>query len=114
MSQEPFEDLYDDLEPKQRDVVDAFQARVADMIQQIDASGRASDLDKVVGYTRIPKDDVGRLATLFWTVDEEFVGPLKQMVETFKLDAGEVGFAPDDERVYQFMYDVYRRDRASS
>ena len=105
------QNLYDELEPKQREVVDAFQARVAEMIQTIDASGRATDLDKVVGYTRIPKDDVGRLATLFWTVDEEFVGPLKQMVEVFKRDAGEVGFAPEDEQVYQFMYDVYRRAR---
>lgn len=104
----------DDLDPKQRDVVASFQQRVAAMIAQIDASGRASDLDKVVGYTRIPKDDVGRLATLFWTVDEEFVKPLKEMVESFKEDANAVDFQPDDERVYQFMYDVYVHHRGQA
>ncbi|CAN0535824.1 unnamed protein product, partial [Laminaria digitata] len=98
----------------QREITSAFEARVEEMVSQIDAIGRGSDLDKIVGYTRLPQGDVSRLTALFWTVDEEFRVPLKAIVDEFKAAAASAGVSPSDDLIYERMYAVYKRLREAS
>ncbi len=93
-------------------VVSEFQASVQEMMAIVERKGRGSDLDRVVNYTRQPHGDVSRLTALFWSVDEEFRRPLRKMVESFRREASqEMGRTPSDEAIYDWMYEVYRRER---
>ena len=93
------------------EIIERFKGRVADMVDSIDELGRASDLDRVVSYTIDPHGDVSRLTALFWTIDEEFRKPVRQLVESFKREAGQEGTTPGDELIYDLMVEVYRQKR---
>lgn len=93
-------------------LIQEFQKNVSAMIDAIDELGRGADLDKVVSYTVDPHGDVSRLTALFWTIDEEFRKPVRDLVEKFKRSAGERGATPDDETIYQLMVDTYHEKRA--
>lgn len=92
-------------------VIERFQGRVSDMIDSIDELGRGGDLDKVVSYTVDPQGDVSRLTALFWTIDEEFRKPVRDIVEQFKREASQAGTTPGDEVIYDLMVEVYRKKR---
>lgn len=91
--------------------VDEFRARIKQMIALLDEQGRGGDLDKVVSYTIEPHGDVSRLAALFWTVDEEFRKPLRDLVEGFRREAAQLGSTPSDEVIYEIMLATYRAAR---
>lgn len=99
--------------PKEVDsaVIAQFQEQVAKMIAQVDELGRGADLDKVVTYTFDPHGDVSRLTAVFWTVDDEFRKPLRDIVESFRRNAVKAGASPDDETIYDLMLKAYRRAR---
>ena len=79
------------------------------MIEMADQRGRAQDLQKVVQYTVEPHGDVSRLTAFFWTIDEEYRKPVKQIVDQFRATASsELGEVPDDETIYELMLEVYR------
>lgn len=92
-------------------VIAAFQEQVAKMIARVDELGRGADLDKVVTYTFDPHGDVSRLTAVFWTVDDEFRKPLRDIVEGFRRNAVQAGSSPDDETIYNLMLKAYRRAR---
>ena len=86
-----------------------FRQKVAEMIDLADKRGRAADLQKVVQYTVEPHGDVSRLTAFFWTIDEEYRKPVRDLVDEFRSTASEeIGEMPDDEVVYDLMLDVYR------
>lgn len=89
----------------------AFRDRIKQMIEMLDETGRGGDLDKVVSYTIDPHGDVSRLAALFWTVDEEFRKPLRDIVEGFRSETAQLGAAPSDEVIYEVMLATYREAR---
>jgi len=93
------------------EVVKAFHTRVEHMIRHVDELGRGPDLDKVVTYTFDPHGDVSRLTALFWTVDDEFRKPLRQIVEQFRREAAQSGTTASDEQVYELMLEAYRNTR---
>ena len=93
------------------DVVNEFRTRIRQMVAMLDETGRGGDLDKVVSYTIDPHGDVSRLAALFWTVDEEFRKPLRDLVEGFRSLAAQGGPAPSDEAIYEVMLSTYREVR---
>lgn len=95
------------------EIVDRFRERVAHMVDSIDELGRASDLDKVVSYTVDPHGDVSRLTALFWTIDEEFRKPVRNIVDQFKREASQHGTTPGDETIYDLMVQVYRDKRSA-
>lgn len=99
------------LDARQQEVVAAFRARVVHMIKAVDQQGRAADLDKVVGYTLQPHGDVSRLTALFWTVDEEFKKPLRDLLDAFRREVSAVGPVPDDEAIYELLLSTYRDAR---
>ena len=93
-------------------VVKDLQKRVRAMVHELDKIGRVSDLDRVVSYTRRPHGDVSRLTALFWSVDEEFRQPLREIVEGFRRQASkEIGKMPSDESIYDWMLEVYDEER---
>ncbi len=92
-------------------VAEAFRQKITKMIHALDEQGRGQDLDKVVSYTINPHGDVSRLAALFWTVDEEFQKPLRDVVDSFRRDMASEGHNVTDETIYEFLLDVYRRAR---
>lgn len=96
---------------KDHDVTKKFQAKVRGFIDQVEAIGRGADLDKVVSYTIDPHGDVSRLAALFWTVDEEFRKPLRDLVDGFKREAAQHVSSPNDDVVYELMLETYRELR---
>jgi hypothetical protein len=90
-------------------VTGQFQENIAQMIEMAEQRGRAADLQKVVQYTVEPHGDVSRLTAFFWTIDEEYRKPVKQIVEQFRGAASsKIGEAPDDETIYELMLEVYR------
>lgn len=94
------------------EVVANLRARLSAMIEEVDSRGRASDLDKVVSYTIQPTGDVSRLTALFWTVDDEFRKPLRDIVEGFRREASaQIGHVPNDETIYDLMLEAYREKR---
>ncbi|MFU8806942.1 MAG: hypothetical protein ACNA8W_24250 [Bradymonadaceae bacterium] len=94
------------------EVTGRFSERLVAMMDSVDRMGRGSDLDKVVSYTIQPHGDVSRLTALFWTIDEEFRKPLREIVESFRRDASaELGQVPSDEVIYDMMIQTYRRKR---
>lgn len=105
------DDTSESPQPLSPDVVAAFRKRVEQMIQQVDELGRGADLDKVVTYTFDPHGDVSRLTALFWTVDDEFRKPLRQIVEQFRREAAQSGTTASDEQVYELMLEAYRDTR---
>lgn len=92
-------------------VVEAFQTKIRTMIGRLDDQGRGGDLDKVVSYTIEPHGDVSRLAALFWTVDEEYQKPLRDLVDGFRRDMAQEGHTPSDEAIYDLMLSIYRDAR---
>jgi hypothetical protein len=92
--------------------INRFRQRIAAMIQHVDQLGRAADLDKVVGYTLQPHGDVSRLTALFWTVDEEFKKPLRDLIDSFRHEISATGPMPDDEAIYELLLATYRAARA--
>lgn len=90
-----------------------FAEHVRGFIHEIDARGRAEDLDRVVSYTIHPHGDVSRLTALFWTIDDEFHHPLSELIASFKQHAAQAGQIPDDETIYQLMLQVYNDLRES-
>ncbi len=89
-----------------------FRQKITQMVEMLDATGRGADLDKVVSYTIDPHGDVSRLAALFWTVDEEFRKPLRDLVEGFRAEAAQLGASPSDEVIYEVMLSSYRAARS--
>lgn len=92
----------------------AFQAKILKMVEMLDEQGRGGDLDKVVSYTIDPHGDVSRLAALFWTVDEEFRKPLRDLVEEFRSETAQFGATPSEEVIYEVMLAAYRKARGQS
>lgn len=97
---------------RQGEVVARFRERIIAMINHVDQRGRGADLDKVVGYTLQTHGDVSRLTALFWTVDEEFKKPLRDLLDAFRHEASSVGQVPDDEAIYELLLSTYRAARA--
>lgn len=95
----------------EHEVTDRFCARIRKMIGMIEEQGRGADLDKVVSYTIDPHGDVSRLAALFWTVDEEFRKPLRDLVDGFKREAAQHATTPPDDVIYELMLGTYREAR---
>jgi hypothetical protein len=95
------------------EVTDRFRAKIRGMIAQVESQGRGADLDKVVSYTIDPHGDVSRLAALFWTVDEEFRKPLRDLVDGFKRDAAQQATMPPDDVIYEIMIGTYKDLRGS-
>lgn len=94
------------------EVLEGFRDRLRQMVRDLDRMGRGADLDKVVSYTVEPHGDVSRLTALFWTIDEEFRKPVKEMVDTFRAQASQAGGpVPGDEAVYDTMIEIYREMR---
>lgn len=94
-------------------VVQAFREKIRQQIVALDEHGRGQDLDKVVSYTVNPHGDVSRLAALFWTVDEEFQKPLRDLIDGFRRQMAAEGQTPSDEAIYELMLETYRRVRGS-
>jgi hypothetical protein len=101
----------DEWELSDSEVVDHFRERVAEMIDMIERRGRGEDLDRVVGYTIEPHGDVSRLTALFWTIDDEYRKPLREVVDSFRQEASQHGATPGDEVIYDTMLEVYRDRR---
>jgi hypothetical protein len=97
----------------EHEVANRFRDRIRELIETIDAQGRAADLDKVVSYTIDPHGDVSRLAALFWTVDEEFRKPLRDLVDGFRREAAQHVSTPSDDVIYEIMLNTYRQHRES-
>lgn len=93
-------------------VVDEFRKNIVKMIERLDEQGRGQDLDKVVSYTIEPHGDVSRLAALFWTVDEEFRKPLRDLVDGFRGAVSQLGSTPSDEKIYEILLQTYRDARS--
>ncbi len=90
-------------------VAEAFREQIAEMIDLAAQRGRAADLEKVVRYTVEPHGDVSRLTAFFWTIDEEYRQPVREIVDEFRSRASEeTGEMPGDEVVYELMLEVYR------
>lgn len=94
--------------------VQAFRAKIREMIRVLDESGRGPDLDKVVSYTINPSGDVSRLAAVFWTVDEEFRKPLRDLVDGFRVEAASFGANPTDDVLYELMLSTYQDARGQT
>ena len=90
----------------------AFQAKVAEMIADLDRRGRGQDLDRVAAYTQKPRGEVSRLTAVFWTIDEDYHIPVRAMIDQFRQQAGaEFGEVPSDTIVYALMYEIYQKAR---
>lgn len=90
----------------------AFQQQVAEMIAELDRRGRGQDLDRVAAYTQKPRGEVSRLTAVFWTIDEDYQKPVREMVDTFRQQAeAEFGEIPDDTIIYALMYEIYLQAR---
>ncbi len=100
--------------PIPSDILKGFHAKIAEMVDTIDGLGRAQDLDKVVSYTVDPHGDVSRLTALFWTIDEEFKRPIRDLVDGFRQEAMAQGANVTDEDIYDTMLQVYRQKRGQS
>jgi len=94
------------------EIVDRFREKIVALVRSLDEQERGSDLDKVVSYTIDPHGDVTRLTALFWTVDEEFRKPLRELVDSFRREASQLGSPPSDEVVYDIMLETYETYRA--
>jgi len=95
---------------RDHDVAEQFQDRIAEMIERAEQRGRAGDLENVVQYTIEPHGDVSRLTAFFWTIDEEYRQPVRDIVDQFRSNASEhIGDVPDDETIYELMLEVYER-----
>jgi len=70
-------------------------------------------LDKIVEYSLDPHGDVSRLTALFWTIDEEFRPPLRDIVAKMRRSASAIGVAPADETIYELMLEAYHGLRAT-
>lgn len=93
-------------------VTQAFRERVAGFVDELDRKGRGGDLDKVVSYTREPHGDVSRLTAIFWTIDEDYKKPVRELIDGFRREtSAELGVTPPDEVVYELMYGVYKQKR---
>lgn len=92
----------------EHEVTKRFKAKIRGMVDMIEEQGRGADLDTVVSYTIDPHGDVSRLAALFWTVDEEFRKPLRDLVDGFKRDAAQHATTPPDDVIYEVMLSTYR------
>lgn len=91
-------------------VTDAFREQIAEMIDLAKQRGRGEDLESVVQYTVEPHGDVSRLTAFFWTLDEEYRQPVREIVDEFRSRASEeTGEMPGDEVVYELMLEVYRQ-----
>lgn len=97
-----------DWEYADHEVAEQFQQRIAEMADLAERRGRSSDLQKVVQYTIEPHGDVSRLTAFFWTIDEEYRKPVREIVDEFRAAASDqLGEMPDDEAVYDLMLEVY-------
>lgn len=93
-------------------VTEAFRERVAQFVDELDRRGRGQDLDKVVSYTMQPHGDVSRLTAIFWTIDEDYKKPVRDLIDGFRsATSTELGTTPPDEVIYDLMYNVYRDKR---
>lgn len=90
----------------------SFQEKVAEMIADLDQRGRGQDLDRVAVYTQKPRGEVSRLTAVFWTIDEDYQKPVREMIDAFRQQA-EAEFAqiPDDTIIYALMYEIYLKAR---
>jgi hypothetical protein len=99
-------------EHREHAVVREFQQRVAEMVEDLDRRGRGQDLDRVADYSQKPRGDVSRLTAVFWTIDEDYQKPVRELVDEFRRQADEeFGQTPDDALVYELMYEVYLSKR---
>ena len=90
----------------------AFQAQVAEMIAELDRRGRGQDLDRVAAYTQQPRGEVSRLTAVFWTIDEDYQKPLRELIDSYRQQAeAALGLIPDDTIIYELMYAIYRKAR---
>ena len=91
-------------------VTESFRNRIAEMIDRAKRRGRGQDLAKVVDYTVDPHGDVSRLTAFFWTIDEEWRKPVREMVDAFRTEASsQLGEVPSDETIYELMLEVYEQ-----
>ncbi|MFB6350782.1 MAG: hypothetical protein ABEK29_03200 [Bradymonadaceae bacterium] len=89
-------------------VTEDFRDEIREMLDVAERKGRAEDVQKVVQYTIEPHGDVSRLTAFFWTIDEEYRKPTREIVDRFRSRASEeTGEVPDDEVVYDLMLEVY-------
>ena len=96
---------------RDHEVAEQFREKINDMIELAERRGRLSDLQKVVQYTVEPHGDVSRLTAFFWTIDEEYRKPVKELVDEFRSAASKAtGEMPGDEVVYDLMLEVYREN----
>ena len=103
------DDTSDEWAHTDHEVTRHFQKKIAEMIDVAEQRGRGDDLEKVVDYTVEPQGDVSRLAAFFWTIDEEYRKPVRDIVDDFRSRASsEIGEVPDDDVVYDMMLEVYK------
>lgn len=94
-------------------VTERFEQNVADMIDEVDRRGRGGDLDNIVGYSQEPRGEVSRLTALFWTIDEDYQKPARDLIDEFRREAREeLGEEPTDEQIYEIMYRVWEDKRS--
>jgi hypothetical protein len=99
-------------EHRDHPVSERFRERVAKFVDELDRRGRGGDLDKVVSYTMQPHGDVSRLTAIFWTIDEDYKKPVRDLIDGFRREASsEIGTTPPDEVIYDLMYQVYKDRR---
>jgi hypothetical protein len=91
-------------------VTESFRQRIAEMIDRAKRRERGQDLAKVVDYTIDPHGDVSRLTAFFWTIDEEWRKPVREIVDAFRTEASsQLGDVPSDETIYELMLEVYEQ-----
>lgn len=93
------------------EVTEKFRTRIRTLVDTITDQGRISDLDKVVSYTIDPHGDVSRLTAMFWTIDEEFRKPVRDLIGAFRKDISQFGPTPSDDTIYDLMLSTYRAYR---
>lgn len=90
-------------------VTRSFKDKITEMIELAKTRERGEDLAKVVDYTVDPHGDVSRLTAFFWTIDEEWRKPVREIVDDFRTAASsELGEVPSDETIYELMLAIYR------
>ncbi len=95
-------------------VTEKFRDQIRALVDTITEQGRISDLDKVVSYTVDPHGDVSRLTAMFWTIDEEFRKPVRDIISSFRAEVSQFGTTPSDDTVYDLMLETYRSHRETN
>lgn len=88
--------------------LEGFKRSVGSLIDEAYASGRGSDLERIVEHAESTSpEEVSRLAALMYLVDEEYLHPLQEAVEAYRRWAEKKGSPVDDDQILGVMREVY-------